>query len=475
MSDTPRLESRDAPAAPSRSFAGPGAGSRKWSILLAVGIGTFMSALDGSIVNAVLPKVREALGTTVAGIEWVVSIYLLVVSGVLLGFGRLGDLRGHRGVYLTGLGGFVVTSALCGIAPSARWLVAARGLQALAAAMLFANSPAILTLTFPPAERGRALGLQSTMTYLGLSAGPPLGGLLTAHLGWRAIFFVTVPVGLVGFALGRAVVPRDEPHGEVARFDLLGATTFFVGLFGLLLALDQGHAWGWRSPITLGLIGASLVVLAVFVAIERRRAHPMLDLSLFRHRAFTGSAFSAVASYVGEYAILFLLPFYLVQARGIPVQHAGALLAALPLVMLVAAPIAGELSDRLGPRRFTVAGMAVLTAGLLLLARDGPATPTWRIAGALAIAGLGLGLFIAPNNSRLLGAAPPHRRGIASGVLAAARNVGMVLGVGLAGAVYTTVLARTGERGVAEGVSAGLVAAAGVTGLAAITSWFEAG
>ncbi len=475
MSDTPRLESRDAPAAPSRSFAGPGAGSRKWSILLAVGIGTFMSALDGSIVNAVLPKVREALGTTVAGIEWVVSIYLLVVSGVLLGFGRLGDLRGHRGVYLVGFGGFVVTSALCGVAPSAPWLVGARVVQALAAAMLFANSPAILTLSFPPTERGRALGLQATMTYLGLSVGPPLGGVLTASFGWRAIFFVNVPIGLVGVVLSRAVIPHDEPKGDVPPFDLLGAATFFVGLFGLLLALDQGHAWGWGSPVTLGLVAASVVVLAAFVGIERRRPHPMLDLSLFRERAFTGSAFSAVASYVGEYAVLFLLPFYLVQARGFPVEHAGALLAALPLTMMLSAPLSGTFSDRLGSRRFTVAGMAVLTAGLVLLSRAGVSTPAWRIVGALAVTGLGLGLFIAPNNSRMLGAAPPHRRGIASGVLAAARNVGMVLGVGLAGAVYTTVLARTGQGGVADGVSAGLVAAAGVTGLAAVTSWLETG
>ncbi len=474
MSDPDRPEPPRARPASAQPPAGPGAASRKWSILVAVGVGTFMSALDGSIVNAVLPKVREALGTTVAGIEWVVSIYLLVVSGVLLGFGRLGDLRGHRGVYLVGFGGFVVTSALCGMAPSAPWLVGARALQALAAAMLFANSPAILTLSFPPTERGRALGLQSTMTYLGLSAGPPLGGLLTAHFGWRAIFFVNVPVGLAGLALSRAVIPRDAPRGPVAPFDLAGAATFFVGLFGLLLALDQGHAWGWGSPLTLLLLAGSAAVLAAFVAIERRRPHPMLDLSLFRERAFTGAAFSAVASYVGEYAVLFLLPFYLVHARGMAVQHAGAILAALPLAMMISSPVSGEISDRFGPRRFTIAGMAVLTAGLLLLARAGPTTPAWRIVGALAVTGLGLGLFIAPNNSRLLGAAPPHRRGIASGVLAAARNVGMVLGVGLAGAVYTTVLAHTGQD-VAHGVSAGLVAASGVTALATITSWLETG
>jgi MFS family permease len=199
----------------------------------------------------------------------------------------------------------------------------------------------------------------------------------------------------------------------------------------------------------------------------------MLDLSLFRSRAFTGSAFGAVASYVGEYAVLFLLPFYLVHARGLPVQRAGLLLAALPLLMMVSAPFAGTLSDRLGSRGLTTAGLALLTAGLLLLSRATGGTALWKVTVALAVCGLGLGVFIAPNNSRMLGAAPLHRRGIASGVLAAARNVGMVLGVGLAGAVYTTVLARTGPSREAAGASAGLVAAALVTGVAAVTSWLE--
>ncbi len=447
--------------------------ARKWWVLVAVGVGTFMSALDGSVVNALLPTMRRALDASVAGIEWVVSIYLLVVSGVLLGFGRLGDLRGHREVYLLGFGGFVVTSALCGLSPSIHALVAFRALQAVAAAMLFANSPAILTEVFPASERGRALGLQSTMTYLGLSAGPPLGGLLAAHLGWRSIFFINVPVGLVGIALSRATIPRDRPEGEVPPFDLLGAALFFVGLFALLLALDKGHAWGWGSAPTLGLLLGSLLPLGAFVVVERRRTHPMLDLSLFRRRAFTGSAFSAVASYVGEYAVLFLVPFYLVQGRGLPVERAGVLLAALPVLMMLSSPVSGTLSDRLGSRGLTALGMAILTGGLVLVSRAGLDTALWKVAAALAVCGLGLGVFIAPNNSRMLGAAPPQRRGIASGVLAAARNVGMVLGVGLSGAVYTTVLARTGPGGVAPAASAGLLAAAGVTAVACVTSWLE--
>lgn len=446
---------------------------RKWWVLVAVGVGTFMSALDGSIVNALLPTMRAALGTTVAGIEWVISVYLLVVSGVLLGFGRLGDLRGHKDVYLVGFVGFVAASAACGLAPSVGWLVAFRAVQAIAAAMLFANSPAILTLTFPPTERGRALGLQSTMTYLGLSAGPPLGGLLASALGWRAIFFVNVPVGALGLWLSWRTIPRDRPRGETPPFDLAGAALFFVGLLALLLALDQGHAWGWGSPLTLGLLLGSLAPLGAFVALERRRPHPMLDLSLFRSRAFTGSAFSAIASYVGEYAVLFLVPFYLVQGRGLGVERAGVLLTALPVLMMFASPVSGTLSDRMGSRGFTTLGMVILTGGLVLLSRSGDATSLWQVVVALAVCGLGLGVFVAPNNSRMLGAAPPHRRGIASGVLAAARNVGMVLGVGLAGAVYTTVVARAGDHAVAKGVSAGLLAAAAVTLAAAITSWME--
>ena len=451
-----------------------GSGERgKWAVLLAVGVGTFMSALDSSIVNTALPVLRPALGASVAGVEWVVTVYLLVVSGVLLGFGRLGDLRGHRQVYLVGFVGFVAASALCGVAPSAAWLIAFRALQAVAAAMLFANSPAILTASFPAAERGRALGLQSTMTYLGLSAGPPLGGLLSAHLGWRAIFFVNVPVGLLGLVLAQRSIAPDRPTHRPPPFDLLGGVLVFAGLFALLLALNQAHAWGWGSPATVCLLVGSALVLAAFVAVERRRAHPMLDLSLFRRRAFSGAIFSAVASYVGEYAILFLLPFYLIHGRGLGPEHAGLVLCATPLVMMFTSPVAGVLSDRVGSRGPVVLGLLVFTGGLLLLTRVGPATPLAEVALGLAVCGLGLGTFIAPNNSRLLGAAPPERRGIASGVLAAARNVGMVLGVGLAGAVYTTVVARAGPDAVVAGVTAGLRAAAAVTGLAVITSWLE--
>ena len=434
--------------------------ARKWWVLVAVGTGTFMSALDGSVVNAILPVLREELHADIATAEWVVTVYLLVVSGLLLGFGRLGDLRGHKGVYLWGVGGFVASSALCGLAPTAGWLIAFRALQAISASMQFANSPAILTKTFPPSQRGQALGLQAVMTYLGLTAGPSLGGFLAQHLSWRAVFYINVPVGAVALLLSHRHIVRDVPEHVDPGFDWAGAATFFAGLLALLLGLNQGHAWGWSSPATLGLIAAAALLLAVFLRVERRSRRPMLDLSLFSVPAFAGATAAAIVNYVCVYGILFLVPFYLIEGRGLPPARAGLLLTAQPLVMMFVAPLAGTVSDRIGTRIPAMAGMALLALGLFLLSRLGASTPLSRVALDLAVCGLGTGIFIAPNNSALMGAAPPHRQGIAAGVLATARNAGMVLGVGLTGAILTTVLHSGGDGALVRAIDLGFTVTA---------------
>ncbi len=447
---------------------------RKWWVLLAVGTGTFMSGLGGSAVNTVLPVIRAAFGTDVAAIEWVVTTYLLVVSGLLLSFGRLGDLRGHKPVYVAGFAVFVLGSVLCGIAPSAGGLVAFRGVQALGAAMLFANSPAILTKSFPGQQRGQALGLLAAMTYLGLTAGPSLGGWLTVQLGWRAVFYVNVPVGALALGLSLRFIPADEPATRLEPFDLLGAVGFTAALIALLLALNQGHAWGWGSPAIVGLLLVAGLLAAAFVRRELRVPSPMLDLRLFRSRPFSAAAASALINYVCVYTISFLLPFYLIQGRGLSPDRAGLVLTAQPIVMAVAAPLSGTLSDRIGARLPGTLGMAILAAGLFLLSRLGPEAPLGEVALALAVAGLGTGTFISPNNSMLMGSAPPHRQGIAAGILATARSVGMVLGVGLAGAVFTTVLARSQAAGAGaalfDAVGAGFLAASVVATLGVVTS-----
>lgn len=447
--------------------------SRAWWVLVAVAVGTFMSALDGSVVNVVWPVMGEAFHAKVSAIEWVVVIYLLVVSGTLLVFGRLGDLHGYKKTYVAGFAIFVTGSALCGLSPNEYVLVGFRAFQAIGAAMLFSASPAILTTSFPPQRRGQVLGLQGTFTYLGLTVGPPLGTFLTSRFGWPSIFYINVPVGLLALFLSLRFIPADTGSGDGERFDVPGALTFLVGLVALVLALNQGSEWGWTSPAVIASLVAAVVSLSAFVVLETRRESPMMDLSLFSSRTFSASSVTALLNYVGIYTVIFLMPSYLEQARGLTLQNTGMLLMIMPLVMATLAPIAGSLSDRFGTRTPVIAGMVVLAASLTGLGLLGPATPLWVVGVTLAAVGVGVGIFVSPNTSALMGAAPPHRRGIASGILAEARNVGMVLGVALAGAVFTSVLHGTqpgGNPATFSALSMGFFAAAIVAAAGAVVA-----
>lgn len=444
--------------------------NQKWFILLAIGIGTFMSALDGSVVNTILPVIRTSLNSDVSAIQWVVAIYLLTVSGLLLTVGRLGDLRGHRIVYLGGFLVFVIGSAMCGMAQNAGQLVAFRMVQAVGAAALQASSPAILTRAFPSTQRGQALGIQATMTYLGLTVGPSLGGWLAQAASWRAVFYINVPVGLLAVALAYRFVPADRRARGEERFDLAGALLFSAGLVSLLLGLNQGGNWGWASAPILALLAGAAVLLAVFVRVENRARWPMLDLSLFRNRTFSAAVISAVCNYMGMYVVLFLLPFYLIQGRGLNPAQAGLLLTAQPVVMALVAPFSGTLSDRIGARLPATLGMVIMAAGLFILSRLQPMTPTAAISAALAVCGLGIGMFVSPNNSSLMGAAPRNRQGVAAGMLAMARNVGMVLGIGMSGAILTTALAVDPQRGIFAAMTPGFLAGMGIALLAALAS-----
>jgi EmrB/QacA subfamily drug resistance transporter len=435
----------------------------KWLVFLAVGIGTFMSALDGSVVNTILPVIRTFFGSQVTSVEWVVTIYLLVVSSLLLTFGRLGDIRGHKSIYISGFLIFVAASASCGLAPSVEILVISRGIQAFGAAMLFANSPAILTKSFPPDQRGQALGMQATMTYLGLTVGPSLGGWLAQSFGWRTVFYINVPIGLIAFGLSLAFInPEKQEITHHERFDWPGAGLFSAGLILLLLGLNQGNDWGWTSLSFIICLSAAILIMAGFILVERRAVSPMLDLSLFNRRLFSASTASAVLNYICLYSVIFLMPFYLIQGRGLNPAQAGLLLTAQPILMAVSAPVSGLLSDRIGSRLLSTTGMAILSVGLFLLSRLGPDSPNSAILSSLAVTGLGTGIFISPNTSALLGSAPRQRQGIASGILATARNVGMVLGVGLAGAIFTSVTSQPGGNSIFRAVQLGLMTGAGV-------------
>lgn len=410
--------------------------------LVLVGLGTFLSALASSAVNLALPSVGRELQAGLDGTQWVVQAFLLAVVGALLPAGRAADLLGHGRVYLAGQAIFGLASLACGFADSLGLLVAARVLQGLGGALTMATSPALLTTSFPAAQRGRALGILSSATYAGLTLGPPLGGLLLQTAGWRWVFWANVPIAAGVVAAGLFVLPR--PTRAVRRdFDWPGAACLLAGLpllsWGLHHGGRAGDPTGWLSAL------AGVAVLGLFVVLQRRRASPLVDLALFRDRTFAGASLAALLNYVSLFVPLLLLPFALQEGLGLSPAETGLVLTAQPALMAVAAPWSGHLSDRLGTRGLAVAGMAVLSLGLgSLAALHAGLSPLWVAAG-LAVTGLGTGVFISPNSSALLGSAPAGQQGSAGGVLALARNLGMAAGVALAGTGFRALDGVTGH------------------------------
>jgi EmrB/QacA subfamily drug resistance transporter len=383
---------------------------------------------------------------TIGAVSWVSTAYLLSISSLLLSVGRIGDMWGFKGVYSTGFAVFGVGSLLCGMSPTLGMLVAARVLQGIGAAILGAIGPALITTSFPGKERGRALGLQATLTYAGLTVGPSLGGLIAGQFGWHWVFLINVPIAALGalFALTQL-----KPAGSRSRqqFDLAGAAAFAVGLTAILLALSQAETWGWSGAPTVGLLAGGAVLLFFFIWQERRAPQPMLPLQLFRNAAFSGGVAAAFIQYATVFMLTFLLPFYLQDFRGLSPESAGAVMTAQPVVMVAVAGLSGWISDRIGARIPATTGMVMLGLGLAVLSRAGAGTSLAVVAVGLALVGLGAGLFSAPNNSVIMGGAPRERQGIAAGLLAAARNVGMVTGIAIGGTLFAALRASAEAGG----------------------------
>ena len=406
-----------------------------------------MATLDSSIVNVALPTLAHTFGATVTQIEWVSLSYVLTITGLLLPFGRLGDSLGRRRVFLAGLALFTLGSGACAFSFSTQTLVAARLLQGIGASMLSANSVALITAAFPREIRGRALGMVGAVVGLGLTIGPPVGGLMLTHFGWPSIFLINLPIGVFGVLLGRSVLPREpraEPvAGGAARppFDVTGALLSLVFLVGLTLALSRGTAWGWTSPATLVCGLGAFVALALFIVVERRAIEPLVDFAFFADAAFRVPMLSLFASFMALFAAVFLVPFYLQRTAGMEPAAVGRVLVTVPLLLLLVSPVSGMLSDKLGSRTLSLAGLSATSLGLALLAwLLGSASErplgVLPIIGGLFVVGLGQGLFQPPNSSSAMSSVPFERLGLASGLLATMRNLGTLFGIGLAAAVY---------------------------------------
>jgi EmrB/QacA subfamily drug resistance transporter len=429
----------------------------KWRAWATVALGAFMSSLDGSILNVALPQIAAAFHAPLNTVEWVVMAYMVVITCLLLTWGRLGDMLGYRRIYILGFSLFTVGSLLCGLAWSIAWLVAFRALQAMGAGMMMAMGPAVITASFPATERGRALGMNGMVVAAGLAIGPTLGGFLLGRAGWRAIFYVNLPIGIFGASWAGRVLRRTA--GRPQRFDLWGAATLLLGLLALLLALSQGSELGWSSfPIRL-LLAACLIGLTLFGVIETRVGEPMLDLNLFKNRLFAAANAAALLNFLSQAAVTFLLPFYLEDFRALPPHRAGLLMTSFPLALCVVAPLSGSLSDRIGSRVLSTLGMVATGLGLLALAQVGSGTPLWQIVWRLMLVGVGAGLFQSPNSNAILGAVPRHRAGVASGMIATMRNLGMVAGVALAGALFASRFGSTDMAAVGPDSGPGLRAA----------------
>lgn len=437
----------------------------KWLIFVNVALGTFMATLDSSIVNVALPTLATTFGAGVGPLQWVVTTYLLTISSTLPAFGRLGDIIGRRVVYIVGFVLFVAGSALCGLAGSLGQLVGFRVIQALGASMLMANNMAIVVSTFPVAERGKALGLMGSVVSAGSLTGPALGGLLVAAAGWRSIFYVNVPIGLMAATLGLFLLPV-QPRRDGQRFDFAGAGLFAGGMITLLLALSSGREAGWLAAPTVGLLAGAVLGFAAFTLLERRTGQPVIDLDLFRIPLFTFGNLAGMLSFVAMFFSTYLVPFFLSRVLGLGPRETGVVMMSFPAAMIVTAPISGWLSDRIGPAILTAAGMGVIATALAAASRLPVDASPVLVAACLALAGAGSGLFQSPNNSSIMGAVPPARSGITGGLIATVRNVGMMLGVALAATIFSARLAAHGDFREAFGETLLVGAAVAVLGMA---------
>lgn len=443
---------------PEPAMADSNAYHYKWHILAATGMGVFLATIDGSIVNVALPTLVRVFHTNFATVQWVPLAYLLTLSTILLSMGRLGDMIGKKPVYVTGFILFTLGSMLCGLSPNIYWLIGFRVLQAVGAAMTQALGIAIVTEAFPPSERGKALGISGTLVSIGIVAGPTLGGLLIDTLSWHWIFFVNLPIGILGTLMTLRHVPHTQTINK-QRFDYAGAAVLFLGLLALLLSFTWGQQWGFTDWRVWLILSGAVVLLTAFIVIERRIAHPMVDLTLFRSQVFSINLLTGLLAFIAVAGVFVLLPFYLEDMQGYAPRQVGLLIAAVPVLLGITAPISGILSDRYGTRLIATIGLGVLVAGYLAMSRFTAQTslPVYLLA-ALPF-GAGMGIFQSPNNSAVMGAVPQQQLGIASGLLAITRNLGQTIGIAILGTIWAgRVMVHAGET-VVGGATAAPIAA----------------
>jgi len=410
----------------------------KWKALVTVAMGTMMATIDASITNIAFPILTETFHTELTTVMWVTVAYILVSTSSMLVLGKIGDLVGRKRIYSLGMGIFTVGLVACSLSQSIGGLIIYRILQAVGAAMCISCGTAIVTEAFPLRELGRSLGLLGISVSLGFIIGPVVGGFLLHLLDWRSIFYVRAPLSFMVLVLALTLLRKDEKKAETVRLDLLGTLTSSLGIFSLVFGISQIRKLGTKPLIVLLFIGLSILFLGIFVLIERRVRDPIVDLSLFKNRLFSRASLGLFLIFTSAPPYILIMPFYLLHGLGWSASQAGLLLAVHSMTTIIFGPISGWLSDRFGPSWFAIIGASATTAAYFFMRTFDLHTPVSGIVPVLILLGVGIGTFQPPNNSTIMGATPRDRLGTASALIATLRQVGISLGMALAGTLFAT-------------------------------------
>jgi EmrB/QacA subfamily drug resistance transporter len=412
--------------------------NRRWWTLGAVAFALFMIMLDNTVVNVALPSIQRGLGAGISELEWVVNAYALTFAVLMLTGGKLADLVGRRRIFLAGLTLFTAMSLACGLAATAGELIAFRALQGAGAALMMPATLAIISAAFPPRQRGMAFGIWAGVSAMALAIGPLVGGLLTQHIDWSWIFFINVPVGVLGVLVGRVVIAESRDLSKEQALDLPGLLASGAGLFALTFGLIEANTYGWTSPTIVGLFAGAAVALGVFILIELHRRAPMLDLSLFRNRTFAGANIVALLVTLAMFGVFFFMSLYVQQILGYSPVQAGAIFLPMTLLIMFVAPVAGKLSDRIGSRWLMAFGLTLLCGSLLIFSTLGTGSGFWDMFPGLVLGGIGIATVMTPMTAAAMGSVPVDKAGVSSGVLNTFRQVGGALGIAVMGAILTS-------------------------------------
>jgi EmrB/QacA subfamily drug resistance transporter len=437
--------------------------NRKWWTLAAVGFGLFMIMLDNTVVNVALPSIEHDLGAGLSELEWIVAGYAVTFATFMLTGGKLADLLGRRRIFVTGLAVFSGASLACALAPSAGFLIGARAVQGVGAALLNPATLSIIAATFAPRERGMAIGIWAGVSALALAIGPLVGGLLTEQVGWSSIFYINVPIGVVAIIASFLLIDESRDTSEGQRPDLPGLFSSGLGLFALTFGMIEANTYGWASARIVGAFALAVVALVSFVFLELRQRKPMIDLGLFRSATFTGANLVVLLVALAMFGVFFFVSLYMQNILGYSAVRAGAAFLPMTVLIIAIAPIAGRLSDRIGSRWLLAFGMTVLAAQLFYFSRLGVDQSYWSLFPGMALGGIGMATVMSPATAAALSGVSVDKAGVGSAVVNSSRQVGGSVGIALMGAI---VAHEAGGSATPEafmnGFSAALLVASGI-------------